>query len=169
MTLAISFIGHHNSGKTTIIAQVIGLFLERGYRVGAVKHAPRLTAVDSPDSDSSRLLEAGAEQALLISEDSCALYWQSDPEEPIDQLVDRLFPDYDIVLIEGYKHGPFPKIEVYRRLKAQAEPLAGEIEVMAVITKDRVALPDRARVLSPQNPDELADFIEDMLKDNQKT
>ncbi len=169
MTLAVSFIGHHNSGKTTLIMQVITLLIERGYRVGAVKHAPRLTMIDSPDSDSGLLLEAGAKQALLISKESCALFWDADPEEPADQLIDRLFPDYDIVLIEGYKYGPFPKIEVYRRLEKQVEPLAGEIEVIAVITKDRVALPDMVENLSPQKPDEVADFIEDMLKDSQVT
>lgn len=169
MTLAISFIGHHNSGKTTLITQVITLLLERGYQVGAVKHAPRLTMLDSPDSDSNRLLEAGAEQALLISEGSCALFWDANPQESVRQLINRLFPNYDIVLIEGYKHGPFPKIEVYRRSETQAEPLAGDTEVIAVITKDRVALPDMVETLSPQYPDEVADFIEDMLKDNHAT
>jgi molybdopterin-guanine dinucleotide biosynthesis protein MobB len=164
MTLCVSFIGHHNAGKTTLIAQVVTILLERGYRIGAVKHSPRLTMIDSPNSDSQRLREAGAEQTLLISEDSCALFWDTNPEEPVDLLVRRLFADYDIVLLEGYKYGPFPRIEVYRRLEAQDEPLAGKVEVIAVITKDRVALPDTVETLSPQDPDRVATFIEDMIK-----
>ena len=60
MTAVISFIGHHNSGKTTIITQVITSLLERGFRVGAVKHAPQLDDLDSADTDSARLRDAGA-------------------------------------------------------------------------------------------------------------
>jgi len=160
MTQVVSFIGHHNSGKTTLLAQVITILLERGYRVGAVKHAPHLDDMDSRDSDSGQLREAGAEQTLLVSDDTCALFWDTDPEEPIEELIEHLFADYDLVLVEGYKHGPFPKIEVYRRLDTRADPLAGEVDVVAVVTKEKVALPDGVKVLSPRRPDEIADFIE---------
>jgi len=98
---------------------------------------------------------------LLISDDTCVLFWDTDPEEPIEKLIERLFPDYDLVLVEGYKHGPFPKIEVYRRLDTRAGPLAGEVDVVAVVTKEKVALPDGVKVLSPRRPDEIADFIEE--------
>lgn len=160
MIPAVSFIGHHDSGKTTIAAQVITSLLERGYRVGAVKHAPHLDDLDVPDSDSARLRDAGAERTLLISDDTSALFWESDPEEPIEDLIERLFDGCDIIIVEGYKHGPFPKIEVYRRLETRADPLAGEVEVIAVVTKEKVALPDGVKVLSPRRPDEVADFIE---------
>lgn len=161
MPKVISFIGHHNSGKTTLISQIITILLERGYRVGAVKHAPHLEELGSPDDDSTRLYEAGAEQTLLISHDTCALFWDSDPDEPIDRLIERLFAGYDLVLVEGYKHGPFAKIEVYRRLDTRADPLAGEVDVVCVITKERVALPDGVTVLSPRDPVSIADFIEE--------
>jgi len=161
MTQVVSFIGHHNSGKTTLLAQVISILLERGFRVGAVKHAPHLDDMDSRDSDSAQLREAGAEQTLLISDDTCALFWDTDPGKPIERLIERLFAGYDLVLVEGYKHGPFPKIEIYRRLETRADPLAGEVEVMAVVTSKKVALPDGVKVLSPRRPDEVADFIEE--------
>ena len=161
MPKVISFIGHHNSGKTTLLSQIITILLERGYRVGAVKHAPHLEEMDSPDGDSARLHDAGAEQTLLVSHDTCSLFWDRDPDEPIDRLIERLFADYDLVLVEGYKHGPFPKIEVYRSLGTRADPLAGEVEVIAVVTKEKVALPDGVKVLSPRNPEGVADFIEE--------
>ena len=161
MTQVVSFIGHHNSGKTTLLAQVITILLERGYRVGAVKHAPHLDDMDSRDSDSAQLREAGAEQTLLVSENTCALFWDTDPDEPIERLIERLFADYDLVLVEGYKHGPFPKIEVYRRLDTRADPLAGEVEVIAVVASEKVAVPDGVKILSPRRPDEVADFIEE--------
>ncbi len=160
MTQVVSFIGHHNSGKTTLLSQVITILIERGFRVGAVKHAPHLDDMDSRNTDSAQLREAGAEQTLLISEDTCALFWDTDPDEPIEELIERLFTGYDLVLVEGYKHGPFPKIEVYRSLETSADPLAGEVEVIAVVTKEKVALPDGVKVLSPRRPDEIADLIE---------
>lgn len=159
----VSFIGHHDSGKTTLITQVITILLERGYRVGAVKHATHFDETDFPDADNTRLRDAGAEQTLLVSDDTCALFWDSDPDEPIDKLIERLFAGYDLVLVEGYKHGPFPKIEVYRHLGTRADPLAGQINVAAVVTKEKVALPDGVKVLSPRDPVSIADFIEEMF------
>jgi len=161
MTAIVSFIGHHNSGKTTLLSQVMTILLERGFRVGAVKHASHLDDMDFPDTDSAQLREAGAEQILLISHDTCALFWDPDPDEPIERLIERLFANYDLVLVEGYKQGPFPKIEVYRSLNTRADPLAGEVEVIAVITKEKVALPDGVKVLSPRDPVSIADFIEE--------
>jgi len=82
------------------------------------------------------------EQTLLVSDQTCPLFCDTDPDEPIERLIERLFAGYDLVLVEGYKHGPFPKIEVYRRLDTRADPLAGEVDVIAVVTKEKVALPD---------------------------
>jgi len=62
------------------------------------------------------------------------------------------------------KAGPFPKIEVYRRTRdIPREPLAGEIDVRAVITDDPVALPDDVEVLSPGHLLDIADLVESLL------
>jgi molybdopterin-guanine dinucleotide biosynthesis protein MobB len=161
MVPVVAFIGHHESGKTIFLTRLIPILVERGYRVGTVKHAPQEEAFDRPDKDSSRHRAAGAEQTLLVGETGCALFWDDVTGEPIEGMVERLFADYDIVIAEGLKHGPFPKIEVYRRLDARVEPLAGEIDVVAVVTREHVALPDGVRVFSPRHPEEVADFIEE--------
>lgn len=101
------------------------------------------------------------EQTLLVSDQTCPLFCDTDPTEPIERLIKRLFAGYDLVLVEGYKHGPFPKIEVYCRLDTRADPLAGEVDVIAVITKDTLALPDEVRVLSPLHLEKVADFLEE--------
>ena len=158
----ISVIGHQGSGKTTFLTQLISILIERGYRVGTVKHAPDKQELDSPDKDSSRHRVAGAEQRLVVGAVGYALFWEGAEEEPIDKMIERLFPGYDIVLVEGFKRGPFPKVEIYRRLgDLNVEPLAGEIDVVAVVTEQRVVLPDRVRLLSLRRPEELADLIEE--------
>ena len=43
-------------------------------------------------------------------------YWDTKPDHPAEKLIERLFPNYDLVLVEGCKQGPFPKIELYRDL-----------------------------------------------------
>jgi len=161
MRPVISFIGYHDSGKTRLLTQLIPLFAERGYRVGTVKHAPHLTESDAAGSDSNQHRTAGANRVLLVGEATAALYWDRDPEDDPQQMIERFFPDCDIVLIEGWKRSPFPKIEVYRRNREiPQEPLAGEIDVIAVITEDTVALPDDVPVLSPRRPLDIVEFIE---------
>ena len=164
MLAAVSIIGHHNSGKTRLIAQLIPILVDRGYRVGTAKHAPHLEEIDPSDSDSAVHRSAGAERVLLLGETTAALVWELDDTEGLEEMLERLFSDCDIVLVEGAKHGPLPKIEVYRHHRGRGivhEPLAGEIDVECVVTDDAPALPDGVRVLSPRSPFEIAEFIEE--------
>ena len=170
----VSFIGHHESGKTTLLRQLIPILVGRDLRVGTVKHISGEMDVDKQGKDTYWHRQAGAESSLAISGSSCALFWDNNPDEQIDLMVKRLFSGYDIVLVEGFKHGPFPKIEVYRQTSTtRAGPLAGEIDVVAVVTDRCVALPDGVVILSPYKPEEVADFLFEMfygtLDKNRKT
>ena len=161
MVRAVSFIGHHDSGKTRLLTRLVPLLSERGFRVGSVKHAPHLETFEARESDSSQHRAAGVERLLLVGETSSALYWENDPEDAIAETIHRLFSGLDLVLVEGFKHGPFPKIEVYRRSRdIPREPLAGEIDVRAVITDDAIALPDDVELLSPTQLLDIADLVE---------
>jgi molybdopterin-guanine dinucleotide biosynthesis protein MobB len=165
MIPAVSFIGHHDSGKTRLLTRLIPYLAGRGFRIGAVKHAPHLDAPADPGTDSGALVAAGADPALLLAGSYAVLTWRRTAEERIiETQLERLFPDCDLVLVEGMKHGPLPKIEVYRREQEIArEPLAGEIDVLAVITDDRIAVPDGTVILSPSNLSALADLLESRL------
>ncbi len=164
MIPAVSFIGHHDSGKTRLLSRLIPFLVDRGFRVGAIKHAPHLAATDDFGADSGALAAAGAEPVLLLGESDAVLTWKRSPEEGIDRLTERFFPDCDFVLVEGLKRGPLPKIEVFRRGRDLArEPLAGEIDVIAVVTDDRIAAPDGTVVLSPSDLPEIADLLESTL------
>jgi molybdopterin-guanine dinucleotide biosynthesis protein MobB len=164
MIPAVSFIGHHDSGKTRLLARLIPYLTERGFRVGAVKHAPHLVAFDDPGADSGILRAAGADPVLLLGESTATLTWQRIPEEAIPELLDRLFPRCDFVIVEGLKRGPLPKVEVFRRGREIArEPLAGEIDVIAVVTDDRIAAPDGTALFSPRDLSGIADLLESTL------
>jgi len=164
MIPAVSFIGHHNTGKTRLLAQLIPHLSGRGFRVGAVKHAPHLAAPSNAGTDSGALAAAGAEPVLLLRETDAALTWRLAADEGIEALIARLFHGCDLVLVEGFKRGPLPKLEVFRRSRETAhDPLAGEIDVIAVITDDRIAAPDGTIVLSPRDLPAIADLIESIL------
>jgi molybdopterin-guanine dinucleotide biosynthesis protein B len=158
----VSIVGHHDSGKTTLIANLLPVLVARGLRVGTVKHAPHLAALDASRSDSARHFEAGASRVLLLGEDTSALFWAHD-DSPLSADIDRLFAGCDLVLIEGGKTHPYPRIEVFRRgRELTREPLAGQIDVACVITDERVALPDGLAVIPPRDLERIADLVEQL-------
>ena len=159
---AVAIVGHKKTGKTRLIEELIPIFRERGYRVGTVKHAPHTEIFAPPDTDSARHREAGAERVLLLGEDGAALFLA--PTAAPEDLIEESFSEFDLVLIEGLKHGPFPKLEVFRPSREiRTEPLAGEIDVIGVVTDAHVALPDGVELFSPRHPEEIADLIEERV------
>jgi len=164
MIPALSFIGHHDSGKTRLLSRLVPYLADRGLRVGAVKHAPHFDARDDEGTDSGILAAAGAEPVLLLGAAEAILRRRRTDDEDLVETIDRYFSSCDVVLVEGFKGGPLPKIEVFRRGRDLArEPLAGAIDVLAVVTDDPVAVPDGTLVLSPADLPAIADLVESTL------
>ena len=114
----LGFAAFSGTGKTTLLEQLIPLLTARGIRVAVVKHAHHEFDIDKPGKDSYRLRQAGARQMLIASSQRQALMTENDaPQEPrLDELITRLdLDDIDLVLVEGFKHVPFPKIELHRK------------------------------------------------------
>jgi len=152
----VAFIGHKKSGKTTFLRALIPVLRARGLRVGTVKHVGEDVEPDIPGKDTYYHRKAGAERVLLYSEAHAALFWDHSGA-PLARYLERYFSDLDIVLLEGFKHADYPKIEIYRT----GEPLAGSIPVIAVVTDRQPKLPDTVPVL-PRDPEIVADFLEDL-------
>jgi molybdopterin-guanine dinucleotide biosynthesis protein B len=113
----IGFAGFSGAGKTTLLTAVLPLLAQRGVRVGMVKHAHHNFDIDHPGKDSYELRKAGARQVLVASSRRWALMTENETEqEPrLSELIARLdHTRLDLILVEGFKHEPIPKIEVHR-------------------------------------------------------
>lgn len=109
----VAFVGGHDSGKTTLIEDLVPRLSARGVVVGAIKHTSRLVEDDVVGKDSHRLGAAGCEAWALVTPERAAV-WRRVGDAPLSDLVRREFAGFDLVVIEGYKSLPIPKIEVAR-------------------------------------------------------
>jgi len=102
-------------GKTTLLERLVPELTSRGLTVSLIKHSHKSIDIDRPGKDSYRLREAGCSEVVLLGNERWALMHElrGAPEPSIDYLLGRLAP-CDLVLIEGFKHGHFPKVEVWR-------------------------------------------------------
>jgi molybdopterin-guanine dinucleotide biosynthesis adapter protein len=111
----IGLAGWQGSGKTTLLAKVIPRLVARGRTVSTVKHAHEDFDIDRPGKDSHTHRLAGATEVLIGSAKRFALMHElrGAPEPPLKELLGRLSP-VDLVIVEGYKTHPHPKLEVHR-------------------------------------------------------
>jgi len=118
----IGLAGWSGSGKTTLLIKVIPCVVARGLRVSTLKHAHHAFDIDQPGKDSHSHRLAGATEVLVGSERRWALVHElrGAAEPRLSTLLQKLSP-VDLVLIEGYKREPHPKLEIYRA--ANGKPL----------------------------------------------
>lgn len=128
----LAFSGFSGSGKTTLLTRVIPLLVERGLRVGVIKHG-RGFQLDRPGKDSWRFRQAGAHAILLYSDEEMAFMAEPSAPIPFGELAARAGQDVDVVLVEGFKRLPLPKIVVLRDdEKASDNPIVQDPHVQAV-------------------------------------
>ncbi|TMH36466.1 MAG: molybdopterin-guanine dinucleotide biosynthesis protein B [Betaproteobacteria bacterium] len=110
------FAGWSGSGKTTLIDRLVPRFTSRGLTVSLVKHAHHEFDIDQPGKDSFLHREAGCEEVLITSSARWALMHElhGAKELSVDEAIARISP-CDLLLIEGFKTAPIPKLEIYRR------------------------------------------------------
>lgn len=134
--------GWKNSGKTTLVSNLVKWLSEQGLRVATIKHAHCNFDIDRVGTDSYRHREAGAQQVLLASNQRWALMSELDrlqPEPELDELLSKLSPA-DIVLVEGFKMGNQPKIQVVRPV-FNTTPLGPEAQPIVAIASDTAVNP----------------------------
>ncbi len=97
------------------MTRLIPILTGRGLKVSTIKHAHHDFDIDQPGKDSWLHRQAGASEVLVASANRFALIHElrGAPEPTLDELVARLAPA-DIVLVEGFRHGAHPKIEIFR-------------------------------------------------------
>jgi len=157
--------GWKNSGKTTLAVRLIEELTRRGLAVSSLKHAHHDFQIDMGDTDSARHRRAGARQVAIVSPDRWAviteLKGQSEPA--LDDMLTRLAP-CDLVIVEGFKQAPIPKIEVRRAAAAQHTPLSPDDPHIIAIAADHAVPQASAPVLALDDIAGLADLVVRMLR-----
>lgn len=168
---ALGFAAYSGMGKTTLLEQLIAALRARGQRVSTVKHAHHDVDIDIPGKDSWRHRQAGASEVLLICDKRLALVREFEAEQDLDvhAMLAELRSDVDWVLIEGFKHGNLPKVEIWRA----PDPASGKLpkplrfpedpHVVALATDDVAALPVQPpahmALLDLNQPEQIADWM----------
>jgi molybdopterin-guanine dinucleotide biosynthesis protein B len=138
-TPAIGIVGWKKSGKTTLVEKLIAEFTRRGLKVASVKHAHHAFQIDDEATDSARHRRAGAAQVAIVSGSRWAVVTElrDMPEPSLQDVLQKLEP-CDLVLVEGYKSAPIPKIEARRQSRA-GRPLAeGDPNIIAIASDHEV-------------------------------
>jgi molybdopterin-guanine dinucleotide biosynthesis protein MobB len=143
--LILAIVGKKNSGKTTLLVGVAAELRRRGVRVASVKHGHHDFEIDRPGRDSWRHVhEGGVEAVLILAAGRVAMVMETPDEEPDAlALIERHLGGrgYDVVLVEGFKQGDLPKIEIYRRAAGQtpvydARDAAAARRFLAIVTDE---------------------------------
>ena len=157
MLSVVSIVGKTGAGKTALIEKLIAEFKKRGYRVAAVKHSPGEVDVDKPGKDSWKLAQAGSDAVAISSPDKLVVIRSTDHDSRIDEILHAIGSDFDLVLVEGFRKGKAPKIEVHRR--ELGEDLLCPIKMLFAIITDEPLDADVPQL--PLNDTQaIADFIE---------
>ncbi|MCW8831273.1 MAG: molybdopterin-guanine dinucleotide biosynthesis protein MobB [Gammaproteobacteria bacterium] len=158
----LGFAACSGTGKTTLLVRLIPLLKEKGLRVALIKHAHHDFDIDKPGKDSYELRRAGAGQVLVASSFRRALMTETPGgEEPeLGDLIGSLNLDaIDLVLVEGFRHLPFPKIELHRPSTGNDLIYLTDNNIVAVASDEAIAI-NNLPLLNINNPQQIADFIQ---------
>ena len=134
--------GWSGSGKTTLAEKLIAALTARGLDVATIKHAHHAFDADGPGKDSHRHRAAGARQVIVSSQARSVIFTENRDrdEAPVEALLASLAPA-DIVIVEGYKREPIPKLEIFRTATGKPPLFPNDPLIFAVATDNALALP----------------------------
>ena len=155
----IGIAGWSGAGKTTLLAKLIPRLTARGVRVSTVKHAHHAFDVDQPGKDSHTHRMAGATEVLVSSVNRWALVHElrGAAEPTLLELLAKLAP-VDLVIVEGFKHGAHPKLEIYRSAVGKP-PLHPDDPRIVAVASDAPVPSARVPVVGLDDVDAIADLM----------
>lgn len=144
MAKRVHIVGRKNSGKTTLIVELVAHLTQLGYRIGTIKHTHHRHELDTPGKDSYRHGQAGAALVGILAPEMNAVFWPSgstDSKATRYASMTPLFEHCDLLLVEGDSQTDEPKVEVWRA-ETQTQPLASaDSSILALVSDDPVELP----------------------------
>lgn len=159
----IGLCAYSGTGKTTLLTQLIPLLKKNKLRIGVVKHAHHKFDIDHPGKDSYEFRQAGAEQIAVASKKRIA--WikecKDNKDEPIlsDVLSILDINNLDLVIVEGFKHESFPKIELHRPSLGKPLMYTHDENIIALATDNPVSVTSPPHLLNLNQVKEIAAFI----------
>ena len=156
----IGLAGWSGSGKTTLITKVLPHLIARGRTVSTLKHAHHGFDLDKPGKDSFMHRASGATEVIISSERRWAVLHElrDEAEWDLPALLSKASP-VDLVLVEGFKRDPFPKLEIYRQ--ANGKPLLHPDDRHIVAVASDTELPEvKLPVIDLNDIEAIADLLE---------
>lgn len=163
MSSVISVVGRSNSGKTTLLEKLIVELKRRGYNLAIIKHSSGGFDMDHPGKDSWRFTRAGSDTVVLSSASQIGFIRSVDREASLEELLYQIDGEYDLVLTEGFKSGPAPKIEVHQ---SGSELLCSAVDLLAIVSEENLDIP--VPCYSPGEVEALADLIDEKVSAERK-
>lgn len=131
MIPVVSFVASSGAGKTTLLVRVIAELTARGVRVGTIKHTHHELEFQPKGKDSARHAKAGAELSAISAPNGFS--FTGTAMLPLDDII-TLFKNVDLIIVEGYKREPIPKIEVLRAEHSTQSVLKDDPMLIAVVS-----------------------------------
>lgn len=166
----LGFAAYSGTGKTTLLTQLIPVLKRRGLRIGLIKHSHHDIEVDQPGKDSHRLRLAGATPVMLVSPYRRMVISELDPTHHLtlkDQLEAFPLRDLDLLLIEGFRHEAYPKIELHRPSLGKPLLYPDDEHIIALASDQPLITPEHLPCLDLNQIDTIADFILEHFLKNQ--
>jgi len=164
-TPALAIVGWSGSGKTTLTEALIAIFKGVGLRICAIKHDAHRFSIDHPGKDSHRFTAAGADRMVICSPEKLAVVEQHSEQPSLVAVLERFGGEVDLILVEGYKTGDLPKIEVHR--PSLGQPLmASELKTYPGILAVACDEPASTEIptLPLNRPEDVARFISHLFQ-----
>lgn len=157
----LGFAAYSGTGKTSLLVKLLPLMKLQGLRVAMIKHAHHDFDIDKPGKDSFELRKAGAGQVLIASVKRSALIteYEIQLEPKLNDLIDQLdLENTDLILVEGYRHLSFPKIELHRPSCGKPLIFTEDDSVVAVASDEKIDTGELP-LLDLNATEEIAGFI----------
>ncbi len=157
----LGFAAYSGTGKTSLLKRLIPLLIDRGLRIGVIKHSHHDFLIDYPGKDSHSLRSAGASPVLIVSPYRRAIITEFKPPQDIklqDQLSLLVTENLDLVLVEGFRHEAFTKIELHRYSLGKPLLYPDDSNIIAIAT-DQPSTKHDLPCLDLNNSATIAEFI----------
>ena len=162
----IGFCAYSGTGKTTLLRQLIPLLKKKGHTLAVIKRAHHDFDVDKPGKDSYELRKAGAQQMLVSSSRRYALIHEhvNNTELNLNDLLARLDQTIlDLILVEGFKHEAFPKIELHRSALQKAYLYPNDKNIIALASDSTPPAELDIPFLKLNEVSTIADFVHHLV------